>query len=108
MALDANTVIGVIGAGAMGSGIAQVAAAAGHKVLLADAMPGAVEKARASITKSVARDLEKKRITSEAAEALIGRIEFDTSPLEQEPQRYRRCGLLIEAIVEDLDAKRTL
>ena len=108
MALDANTVVGVVGAGAMGTGIAQVAAAAGHHVVLADAMSGAVEKARASIVKSVARDVEKKRNTSDSAESLIGRIEFDTTPLEQESQRYRRCGLLIEAIVEDLEAKRNL
>jgi 3-hydroxybutyryl-CoA dehydrogenase len=108
MALDSSTVVGVVGAGAMGTGIAQVAATAGHQVVLADAMPGAVERARASIAASVARDVEKKRITGEAADALISRIEFDTSPLEQEPQRFRRCGLLVEAIMEDLDAKRGL
>jgi len=106
MALDSSTMVGVVGAGAMGTGIAQVAAAAGHRVVLADAMSGAVERARASIAKAVARDVEKKRITSEAAEALISRIEFDASPLEQEPQRYRQCGLVIEAVVEELDAKR--
>ena len=49
MVLDASTVIGVVGAGAMGTGIAQVAAAAGHHVVLADSMRGAVERGRASI-----------------------------------------------------------
>jgi 3-hydroxybutyryl-CoA dehydrogenase len=108
MALDATTVVGVVGAGAMGTGIAQVAAAAGHHVVLADSMPGTVERARASIAKSVAREVEKKRLTTEDADALVSRIEFQTAPLDLEALRYHHCGLVIEAIVEDLAAKRVL
>jgi 3-hydroxybutyryl-CoA dehydrogenase len=108
MTLDSNTVVGVVGAGAMGTGIAQVAAAAGHTVVLADAMSGAVDRARASITKSMARDLEKRRVTSEAADALVARIEFHAAPLDQDAFAFRNCGLVIEAIVEELDAKRAL
>ena len=108
MALDASTVIGVVGAGAMGTGIAQVAAAAGHRVVLADSMRGAVERGRASIAKSMARDVEKGRTTREAADALTSRITFHASTLEHDVLCYRDCGLVIEAIVEDLEAKRTM
>jgi 3-hydroxybutyryl-CoA dehydrogenase len=108
MALDSGTVVGVVGAGAMGTGIAQVASAAGHKVVLADALPGAVERSRAAITKSVAREVEKNRMASADAEALVSRIDFDTSPLDEELLPYRHCGLVIEAIVEDLATKRSL
>jgi 3-hydroxybutyryl-CoA dehydrogenase len=108
MAFDTSTVVGVVGAGAMGTGIAQVAAAAGHKVVLADTMPGAADRARASVTKSVAREVEKKRLASGAAEALVSRIEFHEPPLEADLYPYRDCGLVIEAIIEDLAAKRSL
>ena len=106
--LDASTVVGVVGAGAMGTGIAQVASSAGHRVVLADSMGGAVDRARASIVKAVARDVEKKRMTSEAADALVSRIDFRAEPLDFERSPYHRCGLVIEAIVEDLAAKRSV
>jgi 3-hydroxybutyryl-CoA dehydrogenase len=108
VSLDASTVVGVVGAGAMGTGIAQVASAAGHRVVLADSMPGVVDRARASIAKALAREVEKKRTTSEAADALIARIDFRAEPLDLERSPYRRCGLVVEAIVEDLAAKRSL
>jgi len=108
MALDASTVIGVVGAGAMGTGIAQVAAAAGHRVVLADSMRGAVERGRASIAKSMAREAEKGRTTREAADALTSRITFHASTLEHDVLCFRECRLVIEAIVEDLEAKRTM
>jgi 3-hydroxybutyryl-CoA dehydrogenase len=108
MTLDSSTLVGVVGAGAMGTGIAQVAAAAGHRVVLADSMPDAVDRARASIVKAVAREVEKNRMPSEAADALISRIDFQTAPLEGELRPYLRCGLVIEAIVEELAAKRSL
>lgn len=108
MALEANSVVGVVGAGAMGTGIAQVAAAAGHRVVLADMERGAVDRARASIERAVARDVEKGRLTQDAGAGLIARIEFHASTLEQDVLCYRDCGLVIEAIVEQLDAKRAL
>jgi 3-hydroxybutyryl-CoA dehydrogenase len=108
MALDAKTVVGVVGAGAMGTGIAQVAAAAGHHVVLADLVRGAADRARAAIEKNVSRDVEKGRLTRDRADALTARITFHASTLEQDVLCYRDCGLAIEAIVEQLDAKRTL
>ena len=61
MALDKETVVGVVGGGAMGTGIAQVAAAAGHQVVLADAVQGATAKAQANISKAMDREVAKGR-----------------------------------------------
>ena len=100
-------VVGVVGAGAMGSGIAQVAAAAGHRVVLGDANPAAVPKARAGIGKAVARGVEKGRLDQGAADALLGRI-ADAGDLSGECHAYAECGLVIEAVLEDLAVKRAL
>jgi 3-hydroxybutyryl-CoA dehydrogenase len=100
--LPAETVIGVIGAGAMGSGIAQVAAQAGHRVRLTDAHAGAVERAQAGIVKDLGHMVAKGRMPVAQAEAVAARIE--ASPLAN----FGDCGLVIEAIVEDLDTKRHL
>src|SRR6478609_7830898 len=92
-------VVGVVGAGAMGSGIAQVAAAAGHRVILGDANPAAVAKAMAGIGKSLARDVEKGRIEPNVAEAVASRIS-DAGDLSLSFDRYAECGLIIEAVLE--------
>ncbi len=97
--------VGVLGAGAMGSGIAQVAAAAGHQVILADSAAASVAKGRAGIEKTLSRDVEKKRLSDDAARAVLGRIDF--VPLtNNELSVFRGCDLVIEAIVEDLRVKR--
>ena len=57
----------------MGSGIAQVAAVAGHPVILQDLDEGAIERARAAIDKALARETEKNRLTRSAADAAIHR-----------------------------------
>jgi 3-hydroxybutyryl-CoA dehydrogenase len=102
-----DVVVGVVGAGAMGSGIAQVAAAAGHRVLLGDMNASAVGKARASVGKSLARDVEKGRMDEVGASALLARIE-DAGSLSHDPSAFADCGIVIEAILEDLDTKRAL
>ena len=107
MALHEDTVVGVVGAGAMGTGIAQVAATAGHKVIIADAGAGAVPKAQANIGKVLDRDVEKKRRTRDEADAIASRIEYRWEPLT-DTTPFRQCGLVIEAVVEDLDAKQRL
>ncbi|MBX3146461.1 MAG: 3-hydroxybutyryl-CoA dehydrogenase [Gemmatimonadales bacterium] len=105
MAVDRQTVVGVLGAGTMGSGIAQVAAAAGHRVILADVFAGAADKARIAHTKSIGREVEKGRLSADAAAALLGRIEYHTlAPGDFLP--FGPAGLVIEAIVEDLEVKR--
>ena len=108
MALDQGMVVGVVGAGAMGSGIAQVAAAAGHRVILADAVQGATEKARANIGKALAREVFKGRMSHDAADGLMARIETRSEPLHDDVSAFSPCGLIIEAIVEDLGAKQAL
>lgn len=108
MALDTETIVGVVGAGAMGTGIAQVAAAAGHRVVLGDAAQGAVQRAQANIAKAMERDVAKQRASRDAADEVMARIDYVWEPLADDLSPYRRCGLVIEAVVEDLDVKRSL
>jgi 3-hydroxybutyryl-CoA dehydrogenase len=95
--------IGVVGAGQMGSGIAQVAAQAGYGVLLLDASEEALRRGLEAIRRSLAKFLEKGRITEEALEAALGRIRT-TLDLEA----LGEADLIVEAIVEDEGAKRAL
>jgi len=99
--------IGVVGAGAMGSGIALVAAQAGHRVILADARVDATAKSETEIRASLGRLVEKGKVTGEVRDSVLGRIRFVSEPLE-EMHVYRECGLVIEAIVEELGAKQIL
>jgi 3-hydroxybutyryl-CoA dehydrogenase len=98
----------VVGAGARGTGIAQVAAAAGHRVVLADAVVGAVDRARANVVKALDREVEKGRTTRDAADALVSRIDLRDAPLSEKLGAFARCGIVIEAIVEDLSTKQAL
>jgi len=103
-ALGGSTVVGVVGAGAMGSGIAQVALSRGHEVVLADALPGATDRARAALEKGLRRDAEKGRMTSGDADAALGRLRLVAPDEGVAP--FASCGLVIEAIVERLDVKQ--
>jgi 3-hydroxybutyryl-CoA dehydrogenase len=106
MALDVNRadlVVGVIGTGAMGRGIVQVAAAGGMTVLITDTRPGAAEEARAFVEKMLARAAEKGAMTRDEAVAAVSRIETVGSPSGMKP-----CHVVIEAIVENLEAKQAL
>ena len=107
MVSTSELVVGVVGAGAMGSGIAQVAAAAGHRVILGDAKSAAMANARAAITKATARDVEKGRLDQSGADALLGRI-TDAGDLTAGYAAFAECGLVIEAVLEDLSVKRAL
>jgi 3-hydroxybutyryl-CoA dehydrogenase len=104
--LDNDTIVGVVGAGAMGSGIAQVAATAGHRVVLADADASAVDRARQGLIKALAREVEKGRIPPGGDVTLLERVTFvkGVSALSA----FADCGIVIEAIIERLDAKRDL
>jgi 3-hydroxybutyryl-CoA dehydrogenase len=95
--------VGVLGAGAMGSGIAQVAAVAGHPVILQDVDEAAIGRARAGIDKALARESEKARLTPSASEAARGRIRYVASA---DLGPFAPCNLVIEAIVERLEPKR--
>jgi 3-hydroxybutyryl-CoA dehydrogenase len=98
--------IGVLGAGAMGSGIAQVAAAAGHQVLVTDASAEALEQARTRLGAALAREVEKGRLSRVAAHELEARITWAPGTAG-EYGIFRHCGCVIEAIVEELAAKQT-
>jgi 3-hydroxybutyryl-CoA dehydrogenase len=92
--------IGILGAGAMGSGIAQVAAVHGFAVLLMDANEAAVPAALDSIAKRLDRQVAKDLIDKKARDAALRLIKH-----AKKPEDLRECDLLIEAIVEDLDIK---
>jgi 3-hydroxybutyryl-CoA dehydrogenase len=96
-------IVGVIGGGSMGSGIAQVASQAGCQVFLNDSNPDALERAAKGHQKIFNRLVEKERITLEEAKACAKRITY-TRSLDD----LKRCGLVIEAIIEDLEIKQGL
>ena len=98
-------IVGVLGAGTMGSGIAQVAAVAGHQVILADPFVGAVDRARDAHAKTMAREVEKQRLTREQADQVLGRIRYLT-PAAGDYSAFAPAGLVIEAIIEDLAIKK--
>jgi 3-hydroxybutyryl-CoA dehydrogenase len=102
-ALAKGSVVAVIGAGAMGCGIAQVAASCGHQVRLFDNRQGAVDRAIAEIGKVYGRLVEKGRMG--AAEADLARERLQGVP---GLHGVAEAALVIEAVVEDLDVKRNL
>ena len=95
--------IGVVGAGQMGSGIAQVAASAGYEVVLVDVAESFLERGLAAIRRSLGKFLEKGKITQEAHDEALGRIRTSLS-LED----LKDADLIVEAIVEDEGEKRRL
>ncbi|HLB54888.1 MAG TPA: 3-hydroxyacyl-CoA dehydrogenase NAD-binding domain-containing protein [Gemmatimonadales bacterium] len=97
--------IGVLGAGTMGSGIAQVAAAAGHRVMVTDARPEALEAARSRLEAAMAGEVAKGRLDQAAAPLLAERITWAPGTAG-EYGLFKHCKVVIEAIVEDLDAKQ--
>ena len=102
-ALDTQTKVAVVGAGAMGSGIAQVAAQAGHQVYLHDQREGAAEAGRDGIAKQLQRRVDKGKMQQQELDDVIGRIQ-PVAKLDQ----VADAGLVIEAIIEDLQIKRQL
>lgn len=100
------TPVGVVGAGAMGAGIAQVALRHGHDVVLADARPEAAQEAAERIAVALAREVEKGRLHQAEANAAVRRLTPVRGVEDLGP--FARCGLVIEAVVEDLAVKRDL
>jgi len=102
--LDANRsdlVAGVAGAGTMGRGIVQVLAQCGARTLVFDAQPGAARKAKDSIAQSLGKLVEKGRLSASDVERTLQRVEIADSLEDLAP-----CHVVVEAIVEDLGAKR--
>jgi len=92
--------IGVIGAGTMGSGIAQCFAEAGRPVVLQDLSEAALDRARATVENSLARRVKKGTLPAEEVQAVTGRITHAT-----ELAAMADCDLVIEAVVEKLEVK---
>jgi 3-hydroxybutyryl-CoA dehydrogenase len=101
--LATETVVGVVGAGTMGAGIAEVAAAAGHPVRLHDNRPGAAADACAALAARLAKRVERGKLTATARDDLLARVVPVDALAELAP-----CGLVVEAIVEDPAVKRDL
>ena len=95
--------IGVLGAGTMGSGIAQVAATAGHDVVLIDSNEKQLQRANQSLVDFLAKSVEKQKINDAEKEEILGRIKFSSNDID-----FKNCGMVIEAIVEDLGIKKNV
>ena len=95
--------IGVIGAGTMGSGIAQVAAQAGFEIILQDLSDALVQKGVEKIEKSLAKSVEKGRLISEEKERILRRIHVTTKM-----EGLRDAEMIVEAVFEDLELKAGL
>ena len=95
--------IGVIGAGTMGNGIAQVFMQAGFDVRLVDSAAPALDRARATIERSLARFVEKGRLTAAERDAALGRLNGATSV-----DSVSDCDYIVEAVFEEAQLKRSL
>lgn len=101
--LEPDYRVGVVGAGTMGRGIAQVAAEAGFRVCLLDAKPGVAEEAKGFIAKFLGRAIEKGKLEPGKRDGILERI----TPAD-DLQALAGCDLVIEAIVENLQVKQQL
>jgi len=101
--LEKTQSVGIVGAGTMGSGIAQLAARAGHRVVLFDVGEGASVSAKKRIEKEQEGLVARGKFTREEAGALVALVAAGDTIGD-----LAGCGLVIEAIVEDLDVKRRL
>ena len=106
MTLDPSSPIGVIGAGAMGTGIAQVAMQRGHPVVLADAHPDAAARAAERLSLALAREVEKGRLHQAEANHAVRRLTVVRGT--EDLAALAGCALVVEAVVEELGAKREL
>ncbi|MEM7262103.1 MAG: 3-hydroxybutyryl-CoA dehydrogenase [Planctomycetota bacterium] len=95
--------VAVIGGGTMGNGIAQVFAQTGYDVVLVDAFPESLDRARATIEKNLGRMVSKEKISQADADAALGRLSF-----ESEVGSVEGCQLAVEAVPEVLDLKLDL
>ena len=95
--------VGVLGSGTMGSGIAQVAAQAGHQVVLVDINAEALEKAKNSLNKIMMRLVEKGTWSEQFANEAFGLIDFSVDMND-----FAGCEMIIEAIVENIEVKHAV
>ena len=94
------TTVGVVGAGQMGAGIAQVSAAAGYRTILWDANSEALSRGMAGINTQLKKSVEKQKISADEAAATLSRLSAAAAPSD-----FTGCDLVIEAIIENVDIK---
>ncbi|HEU5241212.1 MAG TPA: 3-hydroxyacyl-CoA dehydrogenase family protein, partial [Ornithinibacter sp.] len=97
---DVGDVVGVVGAGLMGAGIAQVAAVAGHRVVLRDVTDEALARGRAGIEKSLGRFVTKGQLDQGAADEALGRLTTVT-----DLDAMGEAAVVVEAVFEDIEVK---
>jgi 3-hydroxybutyryl-CoA dehydrogenase len=95
--------VGVLGAGTMGAGIAQVAAQSGHQVVLVDVNEKAIQTAKEKLRKIIDRLIEKGKWTQEFGNELLEKIHFST-----QMEDFEGTGMIIEAIVENIEVKHAV
>src|ERR1051325_5868241 len=95
-----NRIIGVVGAGTMGNGIAQVAARAGYNVIMHDVREEFLNRGMGAIDKSLQRDVDKERLDAAGKQATIGRIKTTT-----DFGAFKDAAFVVEAVIEDLGTK---
>ena len=95
--------VGVLGGGLMGSGIAQVAAQAGLDTVVREVSDALCQKARGGIEKTLAKGIEKGKVTTEQRDACMSKLAFTVDVVA-----LKDCDIIIEAVVEDLEVKNAL
>ena len=95
--------VAVLGAGAMGTGIGQIAAQNGCEVVYYDSFPGAIDRSKSSIEKIFSRLVEKGRMSEEQRTATLGRMSWS-----KELSAISGADLLVEAVIENLEVKKDL
>ncbi|HWN11793.1 MAG TPA: 3-hydroxybutyryl-CoA dehydrogenase [Pyrinomonadaceae bacterium] len=98
-----SEIIGVVGSGTMGNGIAQVAARAGYSVVMCDVQDEFLQRGMTTIDKSLQRDVDKERLTADEKKSVVGRIKTTT-----ELEDLSAASFVIEAVTEDLKVKTEL
>jgi 3-hydroxybutyryl-CoA dehydrogenase len=99
--LTTNNKIGIIGSGAMGAGIAQVAATAGHTVVIYDNNNAALDNAKLNLENTLKKLVEKQKISEQASKDIFLRTSY-----ANDLKDFKDCDLIIEAIVENLEVKQ--
>jgi len=92
--------IGIVGSGTMGNGIAQVVARAGYEVVMRDVTAEFLERGMKAIDRNLQRDVDKERLTNEEKQSVLGKIRTST-----ELEAFSEAAFVIEAVTENLDVK---
>ncbi|MBK7425092.1 MAG: 3-hydroxyacyl-CoA dehydrogenase family protein [Propionivibrio sp.] len=95
--------VGVMGCGAMGVGVAQVCAQAGIPTVAVKATPGSTDKIRSGLEKSLAKMVERQKMSAELRDSTLGLLQFTT-----DEAAVADCDLIIESIIEDIDIQKAL